>query len=35
MYITSHAEMTVQNVRGSLLTKGILYNHFCMAELKI
>lgn len=29
----SHAEIIVQNDRGSLLTKGILYNYFCMAEL--
>lgn len=29
----SHAKIIVQNDRGSLLTKGILYNYFCMAEL--
>lgn len=29
----NHAEIIIQIVRGSSLTKGNLYNYFCMVEL--
>jgi len=28
-----HVEINIQDDRGSLLTKGSLYIHFCTAEL--
>ena len=31
---SAHAEMIVQDDRGSLLTKGSLYNHFYRADAR-